>query len=389
MLIGQDVTVLGAGIGGLTAAIALARRGARVQVLEQASRISEVGAGVQIAPNAMAVLRDLGLDTEIAARSLRGQAVNLLDGRNGRQVLRMDLAALRPEQEWLFVHRADLIAVLLAAARDLGVEIRLGQLVVSVDTEGDALWLRVPGGNERVRGLLIGADGVRSVARAAAGPAPAAEFTGQVAWRALVPMPEAVTPEVRVFMGPGRHLVAYPLRDARLLNIVAVQQDREWADEGWNFRDDPAALQQAFSGFTPEIKEILDQVTEVHRWGLFRHPVAARWHRGRLALLGDAAHPTLPFLAQGACMAMEDAWVMADSLAQAEAPEAGLALYQARRRARCVRIVEAANRNARAYHLAGPVRTLAHAGLRLAGGLAPSLPLRRFDWLYGHDVTAI
>lgn len=388
MLIGQEVTVLGAGIGGLSVALALALQGAKVRILEQADAIRDVGAGLQVSPNGMAVLTALGVGEAVAAAAIQARAINLLDYRRGAPVLRLDLSLLRPDQPYRFVHRADLIDILAEAARSAGVEILLSHSVTSVKVMPDGVQLRVAGEGVMMPGIAIASDGVRSLARAAVGPAPEAEFTRQVAWRATVPMEHDVAPEVRVFMGPGQHLVAYPLRDGRLLNLVAVQERSGWADEGWHHRDNPTALMQAFQGFAPELRDLLAQVHEVHLWGLFRHPVAETWHRGGLALLGDAAHPTLPFLAQGACMALEDAWVLATCLASEDRPQQAFARYQALRRARCVRIVEAANFNARAYHLSSPpVRFLAHTALRIGGRIAPESPLRRFDWLYGHDVT--
>jgi len=176
-----------------------------------------------------------------------------------------------------------------------------------------------------------------------------------------------------------------------LRNIVAVEERRVWAEESWTLRDDPMDLRLAFENFSPRVRGWLEQIEDVYLWGLFRHPVAAQWHRvlpkGAVAILGDAAHPTLPFLAQGASMALEDAWVLAASLAACDTWGAGLAAYQAARSGRCAHIVEAASRNARAYHLGGVTRTVAHAGLRLGGWLAPGLALRRFDWLYGFDAT--
>jgi salicylate hydroxylase len=181
--------------------------------------------------------------------------------------------------------------------------------------------------------------------------------------------------------------VSYPLARG-LRNIVAVEERAEWAEEGWNHADDPDNLRRAFAEFAPEVRGWLAQVRHVHLWGLFRHPVAARWHDDRRAILGDAAHPTLPFLAQGANMALEDAWVLADRLDRLPQADA-LVSYQQTRRDRVSRVIAAASANARNYHLANPLlRAAAHAALRLGGALAPAAALRRFDWIYGHDATA-
>jgi salicylate hydroxylase len=170
---------------------------------------------------------------------------------------------------------------------------------------------------------------------------------------------------------------------------VAVQERKQWADEGWNHSDDPANLRAAFADFGPPLRDMLDQVTDARLWGLFRHPVARVWQRDHLALLGDAAHPTLPFLAQGASMALEDAWVLADEIARSDSVAAGLAAYQMRREGRVRRVIAAANGNAWKYHIGfTPLRLAAHTAMRLGGKLAPMRMMRQFDWLYTYDVTA-
>ncbi|MBY0350875.1 FAD-dependent monooxygenase [Tabrizicola sp.] len=390
-LIGQSVIVVGAGVAGLAVARALALRGAAVTVLEQADAIRDVGAGLQISPNGACVLRALGLHGALDAASTRAGAIVLIDGPTGDPVTRLDLARLRPDQGYHFLHRADLIGLLLKGAQDAGVTLRLLSRIETVDLSGAHPALLLDRGERIETPLLIGADGLHSRIRAALNGPAAPFFTGQVAWRAVVPADRTDAPVAELHMGPGRHLVSYPLRGGSMRNIVAVEERAKWAEESWTLRDDSMDLRLAFAGFSPRVRGWLDAVEDPWLWGLFRHEVARTWVRpmgqGGVAILGDAAHPTLPFLAQGACMGLEDAWVLARALATHDSAAAALAAYQEQRKPRTTRIVAAANANARAYHLSGLPRLIGHTGLRLLGRLSPGAMLSRFDWLYGHDVT--
>lgn len=388
MLIGREITVIGGGIAGFAVALATAMRGAQVTMIEQAPEIGEVGAGIQISPNGWRVLSALGLEAALAAASPRADAVALRDFRRGAEVyrLRLDTPGQGP---YHFVHRVDLIAALEAAARAAGVEIRLGERVVEVAPTPTGAAITFADGRREQRGLTLAADGLHSPARRALNPRSRPYFTGQVAWRCTVESDGAAAPEAHVFMGPGRHLVRYPLRDRRLINIVAVEERDRWAAEGWHHRDDPEELRRAFVDFCPEVGDLLARAEDVYLWGLFRHPVAEHWAEGQVALLGDAAHPTLPFLAQGANMALEDAMVLARVLADGEEPAASLARYQALRRGRAVRIVAAASENAQNYHLRpGPYRAAAHLALRAASRFAPQAVSNRLAWIYRYDATA-
>ncbi|MEO0913149.1 MAG: FAD-dependent monooxygenase [Pseudomonadota bacterium] len=367
----MDCVVVGAGIGGVAAALALAQRGHGVEVWEQAEALGEVGAGLQLGPNAVKVLRALG----VAPPADAPLAIEMRDDRSGRRIAEIPL---NPGIEARFgapywqLHRADLLAALVEAAEAAGVAFRLGQRVEGVPEAA----------------LVVGADGVRSELRAhVTGPSEPV-FTGQMAWRGVIAgadMPKAWARRTQLCLGPGRHLVAYPLRGGALWNFVAVRERADWRAEGWSLRGDPEDLRIAFADAAPEIRRFLDQVEETFLWGLFGHPPLERWHSGHVVLVGDACHPMLPFLAQGAAMAIEDAWVLAACL---EADAGGLERYRARRFSRATRVQRSAAGNARIYHMAHPLlRWGLHTGIGLRAALPGGL-LGRYGWLYGADVTA-
>jgi len=367
-----EIAIIGAGIGGLAAARALALCGAQVTVHEQADEIAEVGAGLQISPNGFAVLLGLGLGAAVREAGLRAGTVALHDYRSG-PVVRLDLTRLHSRDYW-FLHRADLIDLLHRGALQAGVDIRLGARV------DDPAALKAD--------LVIGADGLHSVMRARLNGTLAPFFTRQVAWRAVVPHDGSRADEARVHMAPHRHLVSYPLRGAGWLNLVAVEERGEWAEESWSAAGDPDDLRARFADFGEAAQDMLKRVNKVGKWGLFRHPVAPVWVQDRFALLGDAAHPTLPFMAQGASLALEDAWVLADALRTRGDIPAALTAYQHARADRAAKVVKAANGNAWKYHLSfRPLRLAAHVALRMGGTVAPGRMMRQFDWIYSHDVT--
>jgi len=283
---GRHICIVGAGIGGLTAALAFAQRGAKVQVLEQAAEITAVGAGIQITPNGARVLQALGLGKALAQAGLCAQAVVPMDGLRGRQIARFDLSDQDPS--YRFFHRAALIEILAKACRTAGVEIALDRRVLGVSTQGV---VEMEHGRAAFD-LCVGADGVHSVCRSAIAEDEPATFTGQVAWRAIVPATHMTPREARIWMLPGRHVVTYPISD-HALNVVAVEERKDWAQDGWNHADDPVNLRAAFADAGSLLTRILKDVEDTHLWGLFRYPVARNWYAGRTAILGDAAHPTL------------------------------------------------------------------------------------------------
>lgn len=353
------VTIVGGGVAGLATARALARAGRRVTLHERAPDFAEVGAGLQISPNGVRALAALGLDAELREVAVASRGVRLADGLSGRAIL-----SLAPRGMTWFVHRARLVEVLRAGAEAAGAVLFTGSELTPEKAGGD---------------LVVGADGIRSAFRAAIEGAAEPRFTGQAAWRAVIRDPVA-EPVAEVFLGPGRHLVSYPLGGG-LRNIVAAEDRADWTAEGWHHEDTPMALRGAFARFPARVQQWLAEVERVHVWGLFRHPVATRWHDGTRVLVGDAAHPTLPYLAQGANLALEDAVVVARAL---DGP--GLDAYAAHRRRRAGAVVAAANANVRRFHLANPlVRQAAFAALRLRERVSSGRAGRDFDWVWDYD----
>lgn len=368
------IAIVGAGIGGLTAALCFRDLGYAVDVFEQSPELKEVGAGIQISPNALRVFEKLGLDETLKAEGLQAQAIQLMNHAPSRAVARLDLAKSRAQGGYYLFHRADLLTVLVDACSDAGVPIHLGQ---SIDGPTSL--------QQHNFDLIVGADGLHSNFRKLLNPQSRAFFTGQIAWRSVVENVISQPAEARVHMGPHRHIVTYPIRGGRDMNVVCIKEQADWSDEGWNHPDDPSILKHEFGDFSG-LLPVFDQVHTLHKWGLFRHPVAGTWVQGNVAIMGDAAHPTLPFLAQGAVMAIEDAWVLAacfrrDGLS-------GLQAYQSIRMPRVTRVLVAANSNAWKYHLPNPIaRSLAHTALGAGSRIAPARLVRQFDWIYAHDVT--
>lgn len=383
-----NICVIGAGIGGLTVATALARQGCKVTIYEQATEIGEVGAGLQVSPNGLRVLRALGLEEELAKQACRGKSVRLRRAESNLEVALLDLTLLPPEQSYYFVHRVDLIELLSNAARQVGVVVEMGCKLNAIEL-GKPAHVQFGNGTRASFDLVIDSGGLHSVLRPMLNPHASAFFTKHVAWRSIVPNETGRLNDVQVHMGPRQHIVSYPIRNGAFINLVAVEERDAWSAEGWSHQGDPALLRQIFSSAGSEISNMLARVEEVHLWGLFRHPVAQNWFGQGAVLLGDAAHPTLPFLAQGANMALEDAWALSFLLMQNQPLDQSLMEYQNLRKPRVEKVIEASNNNSWRYHLPpGPVRLAAHIALGVGSRIAPKVMLRQFDWLYAYDITS-
>ena len=330
----------------------------------------------------MVVLRALNVVGDTPEAGLRSYGTVLRDYRVGRSVSEIPAPAAGPTY---YFHRADLLGLLHKAALREGVEFRLGAQVAQVHKHPSGAEIVLEDGARFSADCVIAADGGRSQIRADLNGPEAPEFTHQVAWRATIPWARRdLKPCAVLTMGPGRHVVTYPLRDHTLMNIVAIEERSDWQEEGWRRRGDPEDLRARFSDFGGLVGEILEQVQEPNIWALFLRPVAQTWQNGRIALLGDAAHPTLPFMAQGACLALEDACVLARAFDDQSGFQQALEMYESRRRSRAKKVVAAAGANARNFHLRGPMRFAAQAALMAIG---PRLS-RKYEWIYSYDATA-
>lgn len=379
------VAIIGGGIGGLTAAIALRQKGASVTLFEKTAEIGAVGAGIQISANALRVLHALGLKPSEWPHT-KPRAAELRDYKLGRLVAKVALNTAE-DAPYLQFHRADLIHALLNAAKAVGVGLELG-----VKANQTSATVNTVGINGQKYDLAVSADGVRSSIRDLFYDGQKSEFTGNIAWRALVPaidIPTSFNLNTHIYMGPKKHIVIYPLRGGEMINIVAVEERDTWISEGWNQDGNGDDLRRIFSGWCPDVAALLQCVESPNIWGLFSHPPLHNWSKGRVVLLGDSAHPMVPFLAQGACMAIEDAWVLADQLDKNDDIKTALSNYQDIRKPRATKVQETALRSGRIYHVSNPIsRAFLHTGISLSSKIAPSILSRQFDWIYTHDVTA-
>ncbi len=381
-----QVIVAGGGIGGLAAALALAREGAAVSVLERAPVLGEVGAGLQLSPNAMRLLFRWGLEDEVRRIGFAPASADIRDCAGGL-LLSTPLGSFA-ERRWgapyVQAHRADLHAVLLAAAQAAGVQVRVDSPLAAFEAQGAEVRLQVVGETLQAD-VLIGADGIHSRVRAGLAGERPARFTGQIAWRGLVEAdrlpPGLIAPAATVWTGHGAHFVHYYVRGGALVNFVGFTAGRRPSPESWTEPAAPGEIARAFQGW-PEPVQALIAVQRGDGWRSAVHDRAPspQWTRGRVGLLGDAAHPMPPYLAQGAGMAIEDAEALARHLCGPLPPELALQAYADERFARTRRVQAWARRNGFVFHLAAPLRRAAFAIARSGQGGAG-----RLDWLYGYQ----
>jgi salicylate hydroxylase len=388
----KKIAIAGGGIGGLTAACCLLKAGHDVELFEQAAELSEIGAGIQLSANAMHVLNDLGLGEAIAGCSVRPGAYVFRLHDTGEVIGQFPLAKEHEATNgapYNQLHRADLHNLLVAKVKSLKSDvIRLNSRVTGFEESDDGVQLKLSDGSRASADILVGADGVKSAVRAQIAGASPASYTGDAAWRLIVPaerLPANLMGQVMsVWMGPGRHAVCYYLRGGQLLNFVGLVETDEVSEESWTAKFPWETLKADFDGWHADIQTVIDAADRdmCYRWSLFYRPPIAKWSTRRATMLGDAVHATLPYLAQGAAMAIEDGAILTRALGLTDDVPDALQLYERNRIERTSRIVSGSGANRTLFHMSDQAKLRQVFANRDEGKA-------RNEWLYSYNPLAV
>ena len=371
------IAVIGAGVAGLSVASLLARTGHEVTVFEKNPKISEIGAGIQISPNGFCVLKEIGLSKSIIKNSICNNSILICDYQNGNKLLQFQQSSVLGNTNFRLMHRADLIDMLYRSAVSNKVGFKFGQTA-------DAKLLSCQ------YSFVIAADGVHSKTRTLLNPEQSKnERSDYFAWRATVPNKINHHDGVRLTVAPKKHVVSYPVRDGNQLNLVLIQEIENNEFFEWGIKGEPQEIKGIFSEFGGDLKEGLESIETVHKWGLSSHDVAVNWVIDNIFLIGDALHPMLPFLAQGANSALEDSFILAKLIPSLDPSEAA-DRYAEIRKPRLLRLMKQIKNNAWKFHMEHSfLRTCTHNGLRFLDTTFPQSASLPFRWLYNYDVTKL
>lgn len=385
----MKILIIGAGIGGLVSALCLNKKGYEVEMYEQSEVLSELGAGVQLSPNATRVLDYLELTDDLKPHIFEPRSFQFLNYKTEKIISKRELG-LKIQDDFGFpnfdVHRADLQKVLLNKVEDEGIKINTNMKVIDVGNEENKAYIKI--NEEKIKAdIVIGADGIHSVVREKLFEKKESSFTGNVAWRMLIPVDslprDLILPDTTVWLGPKKHFVSYHVSGGKNLNCVCLVEQDGWTNESWSERGNIEDLREVYNGWNQTIETLLKiaNPNTLYRWALHDRPPMKQWSKGRITLLGDAAHPMLPFLAQGAAMAIEDGAVLADCISSYKDNEKSLKYFEQIRKPRTSFVQLAARRNAKILHLSGIAAFFRNIVMGYAGN-------KIFNKLYSYDALS-
>lgn len=388
------VGIIGGGIGGLALAATLAKVGIESRLFERAPAFGEVGAGLQMTPNAVKVIRELGGSDELRKVSFLPRSIVGRNWHSGKVAFRTPLIDECPrlyDAEFLHTHRADLHRILLSLAPSNSTT--LSAQCVSVNQSNDTAVATFADHSEFEADLIVGADGIQSTVRKSLFGAEAPRFTGNMCWRMLIPFErpdfDLVSPDASFWLGPQGHVVTYYVSGGRAVNVVAIRETDAWVEESWNIRSNRDELLAGYPNWHPQVLDLFSRAENIFKWGLFDRDPMSTWSAGRLTLLGDAAHPMLPFLSQGAAMAIEDGYVLGAVLAENADLAVALKRYEALRLPRTSRVQLESRKRGETYHISSPLRRLYRDALyRLRQMVNPQTTGIQADWVYSYDAIS-
>ncbi len=386
-----NIAVIGAGIGGLAAGLCLAKKGFEITIFEKSNLKGELGAGIQLSPNSLRVLFSLGMEGSLRSNSSYSEFIEIRDWKDGALIKKNPL---NPDSEqtygypYLHIHRADLMKVMIDTIKaEKLITLRTMSGVAVVNEMVSKCAVKLDSGSEESFDLVIGADGINSLVASCLDSKVKPIFTGNVAWRALVPSSnlsdELIYKNAALWLGPGRHFVHYKVRKGDLINCIGISESDAWKKESWIEKADIKEFEVEFEGWDRRLRKLVESVDEatLHKWALYQRPTIKKWHSDRLVLLGDSCHATLPFLAQGAALAIEDAAVLANCLSEGENSKEAFSFYQRLRERRVKWVQFMSNANARSFHCReqfAPIRNF----------LLKSFSGRALDKLYKYDAIS-
>ncbi len=390
----MKVIIAGAGIGGLTTALCCLKRGIDVAIYEKAAALMEVGAGIQISPNAMRVYQALGLGDIIVSKGFKPEKLETRMGKTGRRLFAIDAQSW--DTPYIHIHRADLINILAERFVELSSQsLHTGQTVSEFSQTADHVEILLESGDRVIGDYLVGADGIHSTIRSGLFGADKPRFTGNIAWRATVPTKRlkawAPDPHATVWMGDQRHAVTYCLRGGELTNFVGVIETPVEMEEGWTRKGTLSELQSDFDNWHPVISTIVENIEphDLYKWALYDRPPLSEWCRGRVIVIGDAAHPMLPFMAQGAAQAVQDSASLAKILLDiGDRPDRVKEAFEFDRMDQVNAVQARALGNMKTFHRASGLGYLSYVPMWLGGRLAPRLIKSRLNWIYNDNMLA-